>query len=147
MKNTFLILKSLRFYLCGTVTIPYFMRFNLSLLYMLRFVWSKRNAIWHKKWTDHFFTNLNGKQTIDFQQLASIANISSRTSKFKVDDCTLTMAEDNLPMGIVLLGYHSYGARELSPTIVLAAYIALRLKRCVILTLPWEYVHIRVLYL
>lgn len=45
--------------------------------------------IWHKKSADDFFTNLNGKGAISFQQSTDMDDITSMISKFKVGDCIL----------------------------------------------------------
>lgn len=52
----------------------------------------------------------------------------------------------NLSIETVLLSYHNWAAHELSPTIALVAYLTLVLKRCVVPSLPWECVPIKVLY-
>lgn len=63
--------------------------------------------MWYKNWDNHFFTNFDGKGTINFQQPVGVADIILKISKSKIGDCTLTEDEDNLPVGTVLLSYHS----------------------------------------
>lgn len=48
--------------------------------------------------------------------------------------------------GTMLLSYHSWAARDLSPTTVLSTYITLWLKRCIVPSLPREGILVRVLY-
>lgn len=54
-----------------------------------------------------------------------MAKISSRISTSKVGDRTLNEDDGDLLAGTMLLSYHSWGARDLSPTTTLAIYIAL----------------------
>lgn len=54
--------------------------------------------------------------------------------------------EGDLPAEMVLLSYHSWVVRNLSPTTALAVYITLWLKICIVPSLPCECIPVRVLY-
>lgn len=92
------------------------MRYNLLFLFMSDLSDTKSGVVCIRNRLIIFFTNLYGNGVIDFQQLVGMVDISSRISKHKIGNLSLTKDEGNLSAGIVLLSYHSCAACELLPT-------------------------------
>lgn len=96
----------------------------------------KEAFIWHKKWVDYFFANLNGPKPIAINSPPSIGKLKKCLEEFDALGRILDENEEGLTAYTVLLSYHYWVSIGLMPGAILASYLDLWLKRCVVPSTP-----------
>lgn len=67
---------------------------------------SKGAFVWHKKWTEYFFINLNGQEPIVVNGPPPVEKLKKCLEQFTVSGRMLEEDEEGLSTATVLLSYH-----------------------------------------
>lgn len=76
----------------------------------------------------------------------SVGDLKKRLEQFKILGRVLDEDEEGLIAGTILLSYHHWASDDLTPSVILTSYLALRLKRCVVPSISRECLTLKNIY-
>lgn len=81
--------------------------------------------VWHKKWAEYFFANVDGPRMVTSNDKLLVDELNERLEQHKIPEKILSEDEKSFTAGTMLLSDHHWPSTDVTPNATLASHLAL----------------------